>query len=77
MGDLTSRVRETVTGMNPAISADFELFQATIRNGLSRDRLVATLSGFFGFLAAVLAIVGIFGVMSYMVSRRTKEIAFA
>jgi predicted permease len=74
VGDLTSRVRETLRGMNPAISADFELFQTTIRNGLLRDRLMATLSGFFGFLAAVLAIVGIYGVMSYTVSRRTNEI---
>jgi ABC-type antimicrobial peptide transport system permease subunit len=39
-----------------------------------RERLMAALSGFFGALATLLAVVGLYGVMSYMVARRRNEI---
>ncbi|HEV2223792.1 MAG TPA: ABC transporter permease [Candidatus Acidoferrales bacterium] len=41
---------------------------------LVRERLVARVSGFFGVLALVLACVGLYGLLSYEVSRRTREI---
>jgi putative ABC transport system permease protein len=53
---------------------DFTVFKTQINEGLLRERLMATLSGFFGVLATVLAMVGLYGVISYMVIRRRNEI---
>ncbi len=48
--------------------------ETPIVNALARERLMATLSGFFGFLAVMLAAIGLYGVMSYMVAQRRQEI---
>jgi ABC-type antimicrobial peptide transport system permease subunit len=45
-----------------------------VQNGLVRERLMAVLSGFFGALAALLAMVGLYGVISYIVAMRRNEI---
>jgi predicted permease len=67
-------LRRTMIEMNPDIIIDFRSLNEEIRNGLLKERLLAMLSGFFGLLAAVLATVGLYGVMAYMVARRTNEI---
>jgi predicted permease len=45
-----------------------------ISNSLLVERLIATLSAVFGFLATLLAVIGLYGVMAYTVARRTREI---
>ncbi len=45
-----------------------------ISNSLSTERLIASLSAVFGFLATLLATIGLYGVMAYAVARRTREI---
>jgi predicted permease len=47
---------------------------AQVDESLAQERLVATLSGFFGLLALALACVGLYGLISYAVTRRTNEI---
>ena len=60
--------------VNPEIAIDFHSLAAQISDGLLKERLLAILSGFFGLLAAILATVGLYGVMAYMVAKRTNEI---
>jgi ABC-type antimicrobial peptide transport system permease subunit len=47
--------------------------RSQVIEGLSRERLLAWLAGFFGFLAAILVGTGLFGVVSYLVSMRRRE----
>jgi putative ABC transport system permease protein len=74
LADVTSRVKQAAKEVSPAIIVDYRAFDETIREGLLRERLMATLSGFFGALAALIAAMGLYGVMSYLVVRRTNEI---
>jgi predicted permease len=71
---LISAVKRAVGEVSPDISIDFRVFKTMIRERLLPEQLMAMLAGFFGFLAAVLATIGLYGVMSYMVARRQNEI---
>jgi predicted permease len=74
LGSLMPSLKRTIVARNSGLSFQFQAFQTQVQESLMRERLMATLSGFFGFLAAVLAIVGLYGVISYMVARRRGEI---
>ena len=67
-------VKGVMAGINPTIVLKFRVFETMIRDGLLRERLMAALSGFFAFLATVLSMIGLYGVISYMVARRRNEI---
>jgi ABC-type antimicrobial peptide transport system permease subunit len=67
-------IKEAIMQSAPEAIIDFGMLQTQIRDSLLRERLMATLSGFFGFLAVVLATIGLYGVISYTVARRTNEI---
>jgi putative ABC transport system permease protein len=71
---LIPAVKGVVDEVSPKISINFTVLKTQIRHRLLPERLMATLSGFFGFLAALLATIGLYGVMSYTVVRRTNEI---
>ncbi len=67
-------VKRRIAEKHPEIYGNYRVFETQIQDGLVRERLMAMLSGFFGLLAAVLAMVGLYGVIAYLVARRRNEI---
>src|ERR1700740_1606593 len=68
-------IREVVAQVNTNLPLfDVKTESEQIDRLLFQERLVARLSGFFGLLALVLACVGLYGLLSYEVSRRTREL---
>jgi ABC-type antimicrobial peptide transport system permease subunit len=51
-----------------------ESMESLVSRSLATERLMATLSGFFGALGVLIAVIGLYGVMSYVVLRRRAEI---
>ena len=68
------RVREQIARRYPDAIAEFVVFQSRLRDGLVRERLLAMLAGFFGLLAVALTVVGLYGMLSYLVAQRRPEI---
>jgi putative ABC transport system permease protein len=60
--------------LEPTMSLRFTTLERQVSDSLARERLLATLSAFFGALALLLAMIGLYGVMAYSVSRRRNEI---
>jgi putative ABC transport system permease protein len=71
---LIPSVKAAVGEVNHDITLQFRTLALQVDESLGRERLLATLSGFFGALALGLAVIGLYGVMSYNVARRRNEI---
>jgi putative ABC transport system permease protein len=71
---VNTAVRRTLESKYPGMILRFGDFQQGIRDNLVGDRMMAMLSGFFGLLAALLVVVGLYGVLSYFITRRRNEI---
>ncbi len=68
-------IRQTLAAIDPNLTVmDLRTFDAQVSGNFTQDRLVAQLSSLFGILSLILASVGLYGVMSYFVARRTGEI---
>ncbi len=72
---LIPSVKAAVDEINHDITLQFRTLSVQLDESLGRERLLAKLSGFFGALALALAVIGLYGVMSYNVARRRSEIA--
>ncbi|NOT61637.1 MAG: FtsX-like permease family protein, partial [Acidobacteria bacterium] len=72
--EIVAAVKRVLNEINPAITVNFQGFKPMIEATILRERLMATLSGFFGVLALVLACIGLYGILSYSVASRTNEI---
>ena len=71
---LIPAVRSAIASVNNTIAFNFRTLDEIVSTSLARSRLLAQLSAFFGALALVLAIVGLYGTMAYTVERRRNEI---
>jgi hypothetical protein len=72
--NLIPAVKSAMAEVSRDVTLQFTSFATQVDESLVRERLLATLSGFFGALALLLATIGLYGVMSYNVARRRNEI---
>jgi len=67
-------VTQTITSTVPGAAVSYENVMRLVDDALMSERLMAWLSAFFGALAVLIAVIGLYGVMAYLVSRRRVEL---
>ena len=70
---LISLIETAVAGVNKEIPLEFHTLAEQVDDSLVQERSLAVLSAFFGGLALLLAMVGLYGALSYMVTQRQTE----
>jgi putative ABC transport system permease protein len=74
LGEFYRAAAASVAQVQPRAAVDFSVLTTELKESLLRDRLMAALAGAFGLLAGSLAVLGLYGVIAYMVARRRNEI---
>ena len=70
-------IKTAVARVAPHASLDFTTLEGQVAESLRLPRTLATLSGFYGGLALLLAMIGLYGIMSYNVARRSNAAGLA
>ncbi len=74
-GSLTEQVRQALTSVDPDLPVrEITTMADQVSSNLAQQRLIARLTAMFGTLAVGLAGLGLYGVMSYTIARRTSEL---
>jgi macrolide transport system ATP-binding/permease protein len=74
--DLVPTVRQEARALDPALPVfNVQTMRGRMDESLSQERLVATLAGTLSLLGTLLAVVGVYGVVNYGVTRRKRELA--
>jgi putative ABC transport system permease protein len=72
---LEMQLRRVLSQVNPDLAVvDFQSFASQVKSNFTQQAMIAKLTSFFGMLALILASIGLYGVTSYSVERRTSEI---
>ena len=72
---VADQARQAIADVDPRIPvADIATLNDEVKDNLTQPRLIARLTTIFGVLALTLACLGIYGVMSYTMQRRTSEV---
>jgi putative ABC transport system permease protein len=71
---LAKSVVAAIAGVNPQLAITVRPLADQVKDSLARERVIATLAGFFGVLTLLLTGLGLYGVTTYAVSRRRTEI---
>jgi ABC-type antimicrobial peptide transport system permease subunit len=71
---LAPAITKRLATVDPGLTLEFRALDTQVAESLTRERLLAILGGFFGGLALLLTAIGLYGVLSYSVTRRRAEI---
>src|ERR1700722_7312892 len=72
LGEFFRAPEGAIAEFNPNTGIAFTVLTTLLKESLARDRLMAVLAGAFGFLAGLLAVLGLYGVIAYRVGRGGK-----
>jgi ABC-type antimicrobial peptide transport system permease subunit len=67
-------IRSAIAQVDPELPVELTMFHDQIEQSLRIERMLASLSSAFGTLALMLAMIGLYGIMAFIVTQRTQEI---